>query len=251
MNKALDSRDYKRKALALFRQQKFHEGEVKISRGLNLTTITTRQEYLKSYCDQLISWGQQLQDKEQPDKAENKFKRANSLIPDQPTTLFNLGNSLYRQEKVNEALKKYERALSDRTLDPKIYNNWGYVLCQEEKYDEGVLMYQKALEKDPEHLVTYLNMMVALFCLDRKDEAETAVKEALKVIEEVEYEIFDVVEIFQKEIVRWEKDARRVIRLTNHQYEKFRLKFESLKYVFDLIANELKSDRPSSETCGN
>jgi len=252
MNQALDSRDYKRRALALFRQQKYQEGEIKMSRGLKLTTIATRQEYLKSYCNQMISWGQQLQEKEQPEKAGNKFKRANSLISGQPTTLFNLGNSLYRQGKVDEALKKYDRALSDRTLDPRIYNNWGYVLCREGRYQEAVLMYEKAIEKDPEHIMAYLNLMVALFYLEKKREAEMATKKILKAIEEAEYEIFDVIEIFQKEIVIMEKIVERKTRLTKCQYEEFKLKFESLKYAFDLIAKELKSDdRSSSETCGN
>jgi len=245
MDKARDSRDYKRKALALFRRHKFTEGEVKMSRGFKLTTNATRKEYLKSYYDHLISWGQQLEQKEEHEKAQNKFRRANIIFSGQPTTLFNLGNILYRQGKCENAIIMYNKALSDRSLDPKIYNNWGYVLSQQGKYHEAVEMYREAVERDPEYILAYFNMVIALYYLNKKKKAEEVFGKVFRMIEECEYEIFDVVEIFEREIGRFEKEKemKSVSRMTLNQYQELKLRFEGFKYVFDLLERELKLEK--------
>ena len=103
-------------------------------------------------------------DQKQYDAAEDAYRRATILDPDEKG-VFNLGNSIFNQNRYEEAARQYEKAI-DLIDDPKekskAYYNLGNAHFLNEKYDQSVDAYKRSLIANPDDLQAKQNLLMAL-----------------------------------------------------------------------------------------
>lgn len=66
------------------------------------------------------------------------LKKANSVEPDCPTTLFNLGNAYLNLNYLTEALNNYDRALELAPDYTEVHHNRGLCFAQEHRYERAI-----------------------------------------------------------------------------------------------------------------
>ena len=87
---------------------------------------------------------------DQWDKAEADFRKALSLLPDQPLVLNYLGYSLIDKDmKYEEALSMIERAVERRPDEGFIIDSLGWAYFKLERYEDAATELEKAIKKMP------------------------------------------------------------------------------------------------------
>jgi len=96
--------------------------------------------------------------------------------------LGNLGTIYAEKGMYQEALNCYQAAaqMTAPLHASNLYFNMGNLYMELKQYTEAIESYQKAVEKDPNNYRALTNLGWVMIVLERYDEAETALKEALK-----------------------------------------------------------------------
>ena len=107
------------------------------------------------------------------DDAIKFFSRANKLRPDDFDVLTALGNTNFDAERFEEAEKWYTAALGQRPDDVNLRTDLGLTFFFREPRDieRAVREFRASLERDPRHIPTLQNLVVALTA---KGDAEAA-----------------------------------------------------------------------------
>jgi len=143
-----------------------------------------------------------------PADAEQRFRRALEIDPNEPETLYQLGRLLRHQEgRGEEARQLLEKGAS---LDPKLasYEVWrelGAVALAAGHLEEAIRYlahFTAAREYDPEGLVLYGR---ALNAVNRKAEAKAAFEQAVECVK-------GAPRFRRPELSRWESQARQELR---------------------------------------
>lgn len=129
----------------------------------------------------------------QYDQAKICFDRCVALDPTESTYHNNLGNFFYRQDNVQEAITHYSAALAlNPTLEQARFN---LALCQSDLgqnmglaspeanalLDQATTNYQLAIELNSKNALTWNNLGYLYMYRNRPNEAEIAVRRALKI----------------------------------------------------------------------
>ena len=112
--------------------------------------------------------------------AEEKYRQAVALSPEQEDLHYNLGIALARQGKVAEAKKHYEKALELFPDYAEAQNNLGNLLLSQNKMDESIALFRKAIENSPENASFRNNLGTALARQQRVAEATVEFQEAVR-----------------------------------------------------------------------
>jgi len=86
------------------------------------------------------------------DAAENKYRSALKMAPDDAVANYNLGNTLYRKDNTDQAIQSYDNSIqnaSDRKIREKAYYNKGVAYQKAKKLPECIDAYENALMLDP------------------------------------------------------------------------------------------------------
>ncbi|EPX83008.1 tetratricopeptide repeat protein [Salipiger mucosus] len=114
------------------------------------------------------------------DAAEEDFRAALELNPEQPQVLNYLGYSLVeRQEKLDEALSMIESAVSAQPQSGYIVDSLGWALYRLGKYEEAVVHMERAAELMPVDPVVNDHLGDVYWAVGREVEAEFQWKRAL------------------------------------------------------------------------
>lgn len=118
-----------------------------------------------------------------PEKALNKLKNAEKLLPGKFYTQFYMGNCLLMMGNPQEALPYFQKALK---LNPtpediaSIYSYMGFCLKELEQYKEALNVLEKGIKADPDRTDIYNLMGFCYFKLKEHDSAITCFKNILK-----------------------------------------------------------------------
>ena len=99
----------------------------------------------------LVAEGNELLNKRDFAAAEEKYRQAVALSPEQEDLHYNLGIALARQGKVEEAKKHYEKALQLFPDYAEAQNNLGNLLLSQNKMDEAIALFRQAIQNSPEN----------------------------------------------------------------------------------------------------
>ncbi len=151
----------------------------------------------RDYHDDLVMWqdvlakrpenprghlglGTSLFNRDDPEGAEQAFRRAIELKPHYADALYNLGNALRMQDRYAEAADAYRRCLRYNKRHAKAWYNLGNALKNLERFQEAIEAYGKAVRVKPDHLSAWINLGNTLTQLGRLDEAVVAYRKALE-----------------------------------------------------------------------
>ena len=98
------------------------------------------------------------------DKAQNKYKSAQSTDDKSYKATFNLGNSFYRQENYEAAINEYNRSLGltkNRKLKSESYYNIGNSMMKVGNFGYAAEFFKKALKENPNDNDTRYNYTLA------------------------------------------------------------------------------------------
>ncbi len=128
----------------------------------------------------LVAEGNELLNKREFAAAEEKYRQAVALSPEQEDLHYNLGIALARQGKVEEAKKHYEKALELFPDYAEAQNNLGNLLLSQNKMDEAIALFRKAIENSPENASFRNNLGTALARRQMVAEATAEFQEAVR-----------------------------------------------------------------------
>lgn len=164
----------------LMRQQENYAGAVEAyDRAIEFTEEGAPSQWFLLYAraishERLKNW----------EKAEQDFRSALELNPEQPQILNYLGYSLVeRQENLDEALDMIERAVAARPDSGYIVDSLGWVLYRLGRYDEAVGHMEKAVELMPVDPVVNDHLGDVFWAVGRYREAEFQWRRALSFID--------------------------------------------------------------------
>ena len=116
--------------------------------------------------------------------AEEDFRAALAINPDQPQVLNYLGYSLVEeQRKLDEALDMIERAVAANPNSGYIVDSLGWVYYRLGRYDEAVIQMERAVELEAVDPVVNDHLGDVYWAVGRKREAQFQWKRALSFIE--------------------------------------------------------------------
>ena len=127
-----------------------------------------------------VAEGNELLNKRDFAAAEEKYRQAVALSPEQEDLHYNLGIALARQGKVEEAKKHYEKALQLFPDYAEAQNNLGNLLLSQNKMDEAIALFRKAIENSPENPSFRNNLGTALARQQMVAEATAEFQEAVR-----------------------------------------------------------------------
>lgn len=96
--------------------------------------------------------GNQAYQKKNYDGAENAYRDALKVAPDNATANYNLGNTMYRKDNTDEAIQSYDNTIQnsgDSVIKEKASYNKGVAYQKEKKLQECISAYENALMMDP------------------------------------------------------------------------------------------------------
>ncbi|MBC7189044.1 tetratricopeptide repeat protein [Thermodesulfovibrio sp. Kuro-1] len=89
-------------------------------------------------------------------------------------------NLLLRYREFEEACKIYDELLNENYQSPELYNNYGLALFYLDKFDEAVEKFQKAIEIDTSFALAYANMGLVYLNKAEYEKAEQFFLQALE-----------------------------------------------------------------------
>ncbi len=96
--------------------------------------------------------GNEAYKKSNYDAAENNYRGALKISPEDEIANFNLGNTLYRKDNTDEAVQSYDNTIqnaNDKITKEKAYYNKGVAYQKTKKLPECIDAYENALMLDP------------------------------------------------------------------------------------------------------
>ncbi|MBE1284649.1 MAG: tetratricopeptide repeat protein [Rhodobacteraceae bacterium] len=112
-------------------------------------------------------------------EAEQSFRNALALVPDDPDTLSNLGASIKSQFRPEEAIPVFERALQLRPAFALAENNLGNALRELGRNEDAIPHYQSAVRIQPDYAMGHNNLANALKDAQQEDAARESYWQAL------------------------------------------------------------------------
>lgn len=113
-------------------------------------------------------------------KAEELYRKAIELDPDDAFAYNNLGNSLKNLKRYDEAEEFYRKAIEINPNNALVYYNLGITLDELRRYGEAEIVLRKAIELDPNYAIAYNNLGITLRNLKHYDEAEELYRKAIE-----------------------------------------------------------------------
>ncbi|MBK5274151.1 MAG: tetratricopeptide repeat protein, partial [Desulfuromonadales bacterium] len=110
-----------------------------------------------------------------------EFKAALAANPDLGEAHNNIGKIYGTLGQFDEALKEFLQAAKLETTMAEPYNNIGYIYALQKRYPDALNAYEKCLKLDPDYDLAYVNRGMALLATNRKDEALADFRRALKI----------------------------------------------------------------------
>jgi tetratricopeptide (TPR) repeat protein len=174
--------------------QDINEAKRAIKKGDQEKRSNNYEEAIASF-DKCIQITSQLEGSEEVDKlktaAEKKVTKSH----------LDYANELLKQNKFDQALKHYNKTLdlankynhssykekANKNI-PKVYYAQGKNHLSESKFEEAIELFNKAIEGDPDYGWAYIRKAQAYMQLDKPDEMETAISEAMQIGEKAEAE---------------------------------------------------------------
>jgi tetratricopeptide (TPR) repeat protein len=125
--------------------------------------------------------GNLLYDLERDDEAEKEYREAIRINPDYAAAHKNLGNLLYDLERDEEAEKEYREAIRINPDYAAAHNNLGILLKKLERDEEAEKEYREAIRINPDYAAAHKNLGILLKKLERDEEAEKEYREAIRI----------------------------------------------------------------------
>lgn len=113
-------------------------------------------------------------------EAEDHYRQALRLQPNDGDISYNYGNMLVRGNRLDEAMVQYRRALQSNPTDPDAWNNLGVVLYHKHRTAEAIDCFHEALRYRPDFSDAHFNLGNALFVEHKSGEAVAEYQEALR-----------------------------------------------------------------------
>ena len=131
------------------------------------------------YAEALINLGNLFLEIDK-EEAEECFRSAVKLVPENPVIHNNLGAVLIAREEAEEAEQSFREALRLKPDYPEALNGLGLALGAQGKFDEAIDSFQAALGHRPNYAQAYNNLGYIYYDEDRLDEAEDCFRKAME-----------------------------------------------------------------------
>jgi Tfp pilus assembly protein PilF len=105
----------------------------------------------------------------QPEKAEQHYRKAVELSPNLADSHYNYGVLLFGQQRFSEARKAFEQAIGANRYHAEAHNNLGYLLEREGRSGEAEKHYREAIANQPGYRLAHFHLGRLL--LHRRDVA--------------------------------------------------------------------------------
>ena len=115
----------------------------------------------------------------QLDRAEEHFREAMSIAPDEVPAMLDLAGVLRAQGRRDEADALMRHARELRPNDPAHLQNIAEALRKEQRYDDALAAYREVLAISPDFALAYAGMGDTLFRMERYEESLEAMDRAL------------------------------------------------------------------------
>jgi tetratricopeptide (TPR) repeat protein len=122
--------------------------------------------------------GQALSNQKRRSDAESEYRAALALKPDDYLARTGLGECLFEQKRNDEARTEFEAARALNEQDPEIHNWLGRVALAQSHYPEAENHFRKATELNPDESAYHQNLGAALSNQSRYPEAEVCFRKA-------------------------------------------------------------------------
>jgi len=113
------------------------------------------------------------------DEADDEFKIALALHPDDEKSYNNLGTVLSRRGEVAQAIAYFRKSLDLQPADAKAHDNLGVALFQQGQVVEAIAHFRKALDLEPDLANAHDNLGIALLQQGEAGEAVAQFRKAL------------------------------------------------------------------------
>ena len=124
--------------------------------------------------------GNLLSQRGQPGAAEPYFNRALEIAPDDPQVLYNVGYFRLRQKRVAEAEKLFRQCVAEKSDSREAINVLGVITLQSGRYAEAVGWFEKAVLLEPDNTGLQINLAAAYWAAGRVKDAEKRLALILK-----------------------------------------------------------------------
>ncbi len=115
------------------------------------------------------------------DTAEQLYRDALAIDPDQPLALHYLGVAHYQRGRIDDAMPLLDRAIALAPAEPEFHNNRGLALASRLQDDLAVEAYRRTLALKPMHAGAWSNLGLALQALGDLPGAIDAFRRALAI----------------------------------------------------------------------
>ncbi len=112
------------------------------------------------------------------DQAEQSFRQAIAVKPDDPDAYYNLGTLYLRRNALPEAQQFLEQTVKLRPNYPEAWNNLGMIAAQDGKNEEAIRNFQQSLLLRPSYATALLNLGNVYRRQGNIEEAEAFLKRA-------------------------------------------------------------------------
>ena len=112
-------------------------------------------------------------------EAEQSYRLASSLDPQNASAQAGLGNVYFDQARYSIAAEAYEKAISVDPDDAQVYANLGYSYAQLKRWNEAIKALQESVRLEPHDYWHYIYLAWAYNSLTRAAEAAEAAQKAI------------------------------------------------------------------------
>jgi len=110
----------------------------------------------------LIALGQVLEDLEMTGSAEEAYRAALLLDPQQTDALYGLGKIYIDQQRYDLAMEPLEAAAHSKSEDPRIYNALGVIMDQQGQHADAQTYYHEGLSHSPRNISLRNNLGLSM-----------------------------------------------------------------------------------------
>ncbi len=128
-----------------------------------------------------VTLGILLQNQQRIEEAEEAYRKAIDLNPNDATAYSNLGNLLQNQQRIEEAEEAYRKAIDLNPNEATAYSNLGNLLSDQQRIEEAEEAYRKAIDLNPENSSGYWNLGWMLYLMEKWEESIKVSRQGLTV----------------------------------------------------------------------
>ncbi|MDD3237870.1 MAG: DUF3808 domain-containing protein [Candidatus Gastranaerophilales bacterium] len=126
-----------------------------------------------------VNWGIYLANKNEFDKAIEKFETSIAMAQQTPSAYLNLGIVYAKKCQYEKAIENFRKTLKLDAKNVRAYSLWGTALVEMGQYKESEYFFKKAKEIDSGNPEVYVNYGVALARQEKREKAKEMFKFAL------------------------------------------------------------------------